>query len=718
VSTGLIKFAEFVLDCDRYELLRAGRPVKLEKIPMELLILLVEKDGHLVTRHEIVERLWGSNVFVDTEHGINTAVRKIRLALRDDVESPRFLQTVSGKGYRFVAPRLNGNNRPEEASIENPPSNSTISAPLELSPLEARHSRPGRVLATSAIVGIVVVLAALVAYRFRLPGSSRYDTLKAVPFTTYPGLEIAPSFSPDGSQIVFWWSGEPDRGNPAGLYVKQLGNEKAVQLTEDSSCVKPEWSPDGRLIAFSRSNKDGSGIYLIPSLGGAVRKLTSTQQGCDRFSYLSWSSDSRWLAFPDLDEQADASKKRTDIYILNVETLEGRMIPAPSPDCIVSWMPAFSPDGKSLAMVCATTHEVGGIFLEPAMGGPAHKILHVEGTIHGLAWTPDSHSLVYALDGNLWHVSISGGALERLPASDAFAPAIAKNGNRLAYARVRENRNIWRLDLASPVTVKHAATKIITSTARQTGPRISPNGRHIAFESDRSGSPEIWKCDSDGSNPVQMTSFQGAPTGTVRWSPDSRWLVFDSRATGRPELYVLSAEGGSPRLVLTGTEDATDPFWSADNRWIYFATEKNRAIWKVPASGGNAIRLTDSDGFNPQESADGTRIYYVRGQNRVNIWWVSPTGGASHHLDGMPSPVAGDHWTPSKNGIYFINGDDSPATLNLFDPATRRIAQISTVSGNPQGWGLGLNVSSDGHSLLYSEQGELAGNIMLVENFH
>ena len=110
VSSGLIKFDEFALDRDRYELLRAGRPVKLEKAPMELLILLLEKDGHLVTRQQIIERLWGNDVFVDTEHGINTAIRKIRQALKDDSDQPRFVQTVTGKGYRFVAAVANVEN--------------------------------------------------------------------------------------------------------------------------------------------------------------------------------------------------------------------------------------------------------------------------------------------------------------------------------------------------------------------------------------------------------------------------------------------------------------------------------------------------------------------------------------------------------------------------------------------------------------------------------
>src|ERR1700735_5243516 len=106
----IYKFGDVELDPSRFELRRSGRALKLERIPMELLILLVEREGRVVTRQEIVDRLWGKDVFVDTEHGINTAVRKIRQALSDDSEQPRFILTVSGKGYRFVAGD-NGNRR-------------------------------------------------------------------------------------------------------------------------------------------------------------------------------------------------------------------------------------------------------------------------------------------------------------------------------------------------------------------------------------------------------------------------------------------------------------------------------------------------------------------------------------------------------------------------------------------------------------------------------
>src|ERR1700728_1168226 len=107
VADGPYHFGEFELDRERFELRRNGDALKLERIPLELLLLLAERQGAVVTRQEIIDRLWGKDVFVDTEHGINTAIRKIRQTLKDDPEQPRFVQTVTGKGYRFVA-EING----------------------------------------------------------------------------------------------------------------------------------------------------------------------------------------------------------------------------------------------------------------------------------------------------------------------------------------------------------------------------------------------------------------------------------------------------------------------------------------------------------------------------------------------------------------------------------------------------------------------------------
>src|SRR5664280_3258383 len=109
------QFGDFTLDQSRYRLQRGERLVRLEKLPMELLILLVQRRGELVSREEIAKRLWSKDVFLDIDHSINTAIRKIRQALKDDPEKPRFVETVVGKGYRFAAPLIcnNGDSTPE-----------------------------------------------------------------------------------------------------------------------------------------------------------------------------------------------------------------------------------------------------------------------------------------------------------------------------------------------------------------------------------------------------------------------------------------------------------------------------------------------------------------------------------------------------------------------------------------------------------------------------
>lgn len=104
----IICFDEFLLDFNRFQLFRAAKPVHLEGLPLEALMFLVENKGQLVTREQLANRLWGKDVFVDVEQGINTIIRKIRLALEDDANSPRYLQTVVGRGYRFVCPDESG----------------------------------------------------------------------------------------------------------------------------------------------------------------------------------------------------------------------------------------------------------------------------------------------------------------------------------------------------------------------------------------------------------------------------------------------------------------------------------------------------------------------------------------------------------------------------------------------------------------------------------
>ena len=176
---GPFRFGEFELDLDAYELRRRGATVRLERQPMDLLILLVQQRGRLVTRAEIVERLWGKDVFVDVETGVNTAVRKIRQALRDASDAPRFVETVPAKGYRFIAPLAT----PDTPTSSQPARPATIDQIATL-PLARRPARS--VVAGVAALAVAAAVLLFVAWRYNRPDTPG-RTLAVLPFENISG---------------------------------------------------------------------------------------------------------------------------------------------------------------------------------------------------------------------------------------------------------------------------------------------------------------------------------------------------------------------------------------------------------------------------------------------------------------------------------------------------------------------------------------------------
>lgn len=184
------KFGQFELDLRSYELKRDGEPLRLEKIPMELLILLVEHHGQLVTREQIIERLWGKEVFLDTEQGVNTAIRKIRQVLLDDPEKPQFLETVVGKGYRFVSNVTTKGN-------ESPPSREDLPPPHGPQMTRNRTRDLWLIGAVSVLLLLGVVLWA-VRYRVAWATKPRITT-------SFHSIAVLPleNLSGDSSQEYF-----------------------------------------------------------------------------------------------------------------------------------------------------------------------------------------------------------------------------------------------------------------------------------------------------------------------------------------------------------------------------------------------------------------------------------------------------------------------------------------------------------------------------------
>ena len=486
-----------------------------------------------------------------------------------------------------------------------------------------------------------VILVVGVAVRFYLsrPRSvtstrsspeSSLPPMKVVPFTSLPGGEGGPVFSPDGKRIAFVWGQDNEMGTHSNIYVKLIDAVAPLQLTNHSGQnVCPAWSPDGRYIAFARFNKGEYGIFIVPALGGTEQLLQATNwEAFFRMKPLDWSPDGKYIAFPDKSSAGEPDS----IFLLSVETRSKQRLTFPPAPYIGDGMPVFSPDSRTVAFTRMGTGWMSDIFLVPAAGGEIRRLTFDDTGIEGLTWTSDGNTIVFASrrggEYHLWKISASGGTPERLAVGgeNAMHPSISRQGNRLAYVRLSYDTNIWRIEVPGSTGRATSPTKFIFSTQQDSGPQYSPDGKHIAFESDRSGSPEIWLCDSEGSNPLQLTDFGGPMTGAPRWSPDSRQIVFDSRSDNHSDIYAISAEAGMPRRLTTETSDDVVPRWSRDGRWIYFASNRSGdwQVWKLPAEGSQAVQVTKQGGFAAFESPDAQVCLLC--QIRCS-WYLESSGG-------------------------------------------------------------------------------------------
>jgi Tol biopolymer transport system component len=231
---------------------------------------------------------------------------------------------------------------------------------------------------------------------------------------------------------------------------------------------------------------------------------------------------------------------------------------------------------------------------------------------------------------------------------------------------------------------------------------------------------EIWECDSDGRNPLKLTSLESF-SGTPRWSPDGRYIAFDSTIeVTRSAIYVIGAEGGRVRRVTTGDSDDAVPSWSRDGRLIYFASNRTgeNQVWKVPAEGGEAVQVTKKGGFAAFESPDGRYVYYAKNLNVPGIWRVPVDGGEETRVLDQPKGGYWGYWAVVDGGIYFANMEVlSRPIIEFFSFANGRRKQIATMEKGGAIWTPGLAVSPDQRSILYTQVDQNVSDITLVENF-
>ena len=703
----LIRFGAFEVVLAAGELRKNGVRLKLQEQPFQVLAALLEKPGELVSRAELKERLWSSDTFVDFDRGLNTAVNKIRETLGDSAHNPRFVETISKRGYRFVAPLV-------QPDLE---ANAALSPNLKV-------PAGGRRLAVATGLLALAAGAVILGWSHWERTAVEPNAGEPIPLTAYPGVEKSPTFSPDGRQIAFAW--QKSAGADFNIWVQDVGQQNPRQLTTDPAHDhSPAWSPDGRLIAFLRyRQEDAADVLTIPPHGGPESRVGAIVSSAESPARLSWSPDGTLLA---VDERVGETGP-VGLSTVAIPGGEKRQIVR---DKYVR-APAFSPDGSSIAFFTNTKHDAD-LAVVGLADGNLRTVAKMQGFAGGLIWTKDSSRLVAAVSGRPWIIPVAGGQSRVLGSfGDGFLdPALSLSTGRLAFLRRVKRASIFRF---STQDAEAQPQPFAPSTYGEVGPQFSSDGQKVVFTSRRTGEGAIWVADADGSNTVRLTRKQ--PGGTPRWSPDGSWIVFDAPADGSLKTHVMRSSGGPRRRVTLGAGFDGVASFSRDGLWIYFGSERSGElqVWKVPLEGESettpAVQVTRRGGFAAFESHDGRYVYYTKTRGRAeptyanSIWRVPVDGGEEEPVIENVYSSWGN-WALSRDAVFYINyepGDVSNGALGRqwavyrYDLERRKNRKILNVPGEPPLASAGFDVSDDGRWILYAAVTEEA-DLFLVEDF-
>ncbi|HEY9126004.1 MAG TPA: LpqB family beta-propeller domain-containing protein [Acidobacteriaceae bacterium] len=739
---GHFSIAEWIVKPDLNAISKDGLTVHLEPKVMKVLVQLALSPGQVLSKERLIEAVW-PNTFVGDDV-LTRCISVLRREMHDNPHKPLYIQTIPKAGYRLVA----------EVRYLEPESRQILAAEEPAGPV-ATVTDHGGVVAQSAtvqaasisilpkrqqdfwrrkwfIVGIAatILIAALSVAIRQIRIRAIPSAFKIIPLTSYTGQQYQGSFSPDGARVAFVWSNPESNGGSGNLFIKQIGSETLLRLTNGAETdYSPAWSPDGSRIAYLASGEKGLGLYVVSSLGGPAQKLY-TPHAMVHWEQrpLSWSPDGKSLIFPDGAPSA--------ITVLSIDTLQAHPITAPPHVWDGDVNPAFSPDGKEIAFIRAIEGAVRDIYIVPAAGGVPRQLTNDRRIVDTLAWTTNSNAVLFSSDRGgklaLWKISRRGGNPQRLPVGteDATQPSVSATAPLLLYTEGSATWSILGIHLhpGNEAKARHESSAheqgkiepVVSSTEQDSAPSFAPDGSRFAFQSWRSGSQEIWIASRDGLTLRQLTNYGKGLTGSPSFSPDGQQIAFDARPEGHSHIFVVSANGGTPRQLTTGNANDILPRWAADGQSLYFASNRNGnwQTWKIALANAQPQQITANSGYLAMESPDGLWIYFTK-NDEPGIWRIPASGsGAKTETQVLPQLPEGfwGYWAVTSRGIYFLNATQTEWEIQLWDPRTQRISTAVKLERRPPPFS-GISVARDGDEILITDQVNASSHITLVQNF-